>query len=64
MAGKGPEARAKMDPAKTPWVWEKQAFHEGARNVLFLNGHVEALPEEKFQALIAGQKHPHPSPPR
>jgi prepilin-type processing-associated H-X9-DG protein len=41
--------------ADTPWmitVYEKLSNHEGGRNVLFLDGHVEWVPEERFQELI------------
>jgi len=33
-------------------VYEKSSNHEGGRNVLFLDGHVEWVPEERFQELI------------
>lgn len=39
----------------TPWmitVYGKQNNHEGGRNVLFLDGHVEWVSEERFQEII------------
>jgi prepilin-type processing-associated H-X9-DG protein len=39
----------------TPWmitVYEKSGNHNGGRNVLFLDGHVEWVEEERFQELI------------
>jgi len=33
-------------------VYEKSSNHGGGRNVLFLDSHVEWVPEERFQELI------------
>jgi prepilin-type processing-associated H-X9-DG protein len=55
----------------TPWeqvaearsvitAYDKPGNHEGGRNVLFLDGHVQWLTEEEFQKLWAGQ-HTHPA---
>jgi len=46
---------ATLTTADTPWmitVYEKQSNHGGGRNVLFLDSHVEWVPEERFQELI------------
>jgi hypothetical protein len=42
--------RMKKVPANTiPLVWEKKPLHKGKRLVLFLDGHIEAVPEKQFQ---------------
>jgi len=46
---------ASITTSDTPWmitVYEKQSNHGGGRNVLFLDSHVEWVPEERFQELI------------
>ena len=46
---------AAITVADTPWmitVYEKSGNHEGGRNVLFLDGHVELVSEDRFQELI------------
>ena len=51
LAGKGPEAYAAvLDPSATPWVWERQPFHEegAVRHVLFLDGRVKRLRESDW----------------
>ena len=56
LAGKGNDAYAAIvNSRSTPWVWERKPFHrEGsARNVLFLDGHVETIEEAAFQAMLA-----------
>jgi len=46
---------ASITVADTHWmitVYEKSSNHEGGRNVLFLDGHVEWIQEDRFQELI------------
>ncbi len=46
---------ATITVADAPWmitVYEKPSNHEGGRNVLFLDGHVEWVREERFQEII------------
>ncbi len=46
---------ATITTSDTPWmitVYEKLSNHGGGRNVLFLDSHVEWVPEERFQELI------------
>ncbi|HUU20150.1 MAG TPA: H-X9-DG-CTERM domain-containing protein [Sedimentisphaerales bacterium] len=46
---------ASITTSDTPWmitVYEKSSNHGGGRNVLFLDSHVEWVPEERFQELI------------
>jgi prepilin-type processing-associated H-X9-DG protein len=46
---------ASITVADTPWmitVYEKSSNHGGGRNVLFLDGHVEWVTEERFHELI------------
>lgn len=41
-----------VDPAGIPVAWDRHPFHQKGRNVLFLDGHVETLPEEEFRRRI------------
>lgn len=46
---------ASITTSDTPWmimVYDKQNNHDGGRNVLFMDTHVEWVPEERFQELI------------
>jgi len=46
---------ASITTSDTPWmitVYEKSSNHGDGRNVLFLDSHVEWVPEERFQELI------------
>jgi len=46
---------ASITTSDTPWmitVYEKSSNHGGGRNVLFLDSHIEWVPEERFQELI------------
>ena len=36
-------------------AWDNAPRHSGGRNVLFLDGHVELIPEAQFQKMLAGQ---------
>ncbi len=55
-----PEAYASPDPAKVPWIWEKDLAHRHpitpeqgiCRHVLFLDGHAEFMHEKDFQAML------------
>ena len=53
--GATPDQRKQMDPAMTPWIWEK-ALHPRTsrprRNVLFLDGRVETLLASDFRSLL------------
>jgi prepilin-type processing-associated H-X9-DG protein len=42
-------------------VYDKPGNHDGGRNVLFLDGHVQWLTEEEFQRLWDKQQ-AHPAP--
>lgn len=35
----------------SPVAWERKPYHDNQRHVLFFDGHVELVPEDKFQAL-------------
>jgi len=44
-----------LQASSTPWmimVYEETSNHGSGRNVLFLDSHVEWVPEERFQELI------------
>lgn len=43
-----------------PIIWDKAGNHEKGRNILFLDGHVEFISEEKFQQLFESRFHDYP----
>lgn len=44
------------DPARTPVLWERQAFRQGRRGVAFADGHVETMDEAAFQQALVRLK--------
>jgi prepilin-type processing-associated H-X9-DG protein len=50
-----------VEPRSVMTVYDKPGNHEGGRNVLFLDGHVQWLTEEEFQKLWDKQQ-THPAP--
>jgi prepilin-type processing-associated H-X9-DG protein len=50
-----------VEPRSVMTVYDKPGNHEGGRNVLFLDGHVQWLTEDEFQKLWAEQQ-AHPAP--
>ncbi|MEK7485137.1 MAG: hypothetical protein AABZ60_12490 [Planctomycetota bacterium] len=49
-----------MDSRAIPIIWDKAENHENGRNILFLDGHIEFITEEKFQKLFYSKFHDYP----
>lgn len=49
-----------MDSRAIPIIWDKAGNHENGRNILFLDGHIEFISEEKFQKLFCSKFHDYP----
>jgi prepilin-type processing-associated H-X9-DG protein len=48
---RGSGLTTKADPSMI-MVYDKKGNHEGGRNVLFMDGHIEWIPEERFPELV------------
>ena len=54
--GAGKSLKAAENPPRTIIAYDKSPIHQNGRNVLLGDGHVEWMPEDKFQKLLAEQE--------
>jgi prepilin-type processing-associated H-X9-DG protein len=54
--GAGRQWKTLEEATQTIIAYDKKPVHDNGRNVLFMDGHVEWMPEEEFQKLLAEQK--------